>query len=167
MRGQQSPLLLDLKMINRNQIIAWAEEALMGTDRFVVDVLVRDGNVILVFLDADSALTIAHCIEVSRFIESKLDRDEEDFELRVSSAGLDQPLQLLRQYHKNIGRSLSIECHDESKITGKLIAIEQDKLVLETFITKKQSKIKKQEIGDTIKLPFEAVKEAKIIISFN
>ncbi len=94
MRGQQSPLLLNLIMINRNQIIAWAEEALEGTDRFVVDVLVRDGNVILVFLDADSALTIAHCIEVSRFIESKLDRDEEDFELRVSSAGLDQPLRL-------------------------------------------------------------------------
>lgn len=154
-------------MINRNQIIAWAEEALLDTDRFVVDVLVRDGNVILVFLDADSALTIAHCIEVSKFIESKLDRDEEDFELRVSSAGLDQPLQLLRQYHKNIGRSLNIECHDNTKITGKLVAIEEDKLVLETFTTKKQSKIKKQETGETIKLPFDSIREAKIIISFN
>jgi ribosome maturation factor RimP len=154
-------------MITSSQVKTWAEEALMDTDRFVVEVVIKDGNVILVFLDADSSLTIEHCIEVSRFIESRLNRDEEDFELRVSSAGLDQPLKLFRQYYKNIGRSLHIECHDDSKIDGKLMAIEEDKLVLETYTTKKQSKIKKQEAGETIKLPISTVREAKVIISFN
>jgi ribosome maturation factor RimP len=154
-------------MINRNQIIALAEEALEGTDRFVVDVLIKNDDVILVFLDADSTLTIDHCVEVSRHSESKLDREQQDYELRVSSAGLDQPISLLRQMRKNIGRSFDFELNDGSKIKGKLTLVENNKLTVETFSTKKVSKIKKQEVGETIVLSFDQVKIARVIISFN
>ncbi len=154
-------------MINRNQIIALAEEVLEGTDRFVVDVLIKNGDVILVFLDADSTLTIEHCVEVSRHIESKLDREQYDYELRVSSAGVDQAITLLRQMRKNIGRSFDFELNDGTKTKGKLTAVDNDKLTIETFSTKKHSKIKKQEAGETIVLSFDQVKIARVIISFN
>jgi ribosome maturation factor RimP len=153
-------------MITADQIKQWAEEVLEGTDRFLVDVLVRNNDHIFVFLDADSTLTIDHCVEVSRHIESKLDRDEQDFELRVSSAGLDHPIKMLRQIRKNIGRSLEIELIDGNIINAKLMEVNDSDLILETFITKKQSKIKKTETGSVIKLPFEQIKETRIIVSF-
>ncbi len=162
------PLFHYLKtMINAKLITLWAEEVLKGTDRFVVDVLIKNKDVIFVFLDADSTLTIDHCVEVSRYIESKLDRDENDFELRVSSAGLDQPLKLLRQIRKNIGRQLDIELEDGSKITARLVDLKDEDLILETFETKKHQKIKKQERGEVITLAFKQIKSAKIIISFD
>jgi ribosome maturation factor RimP len=153
-------------MITADHIKQWAEEVLEGTDRFLVDVLVRNNDHIFVFLDADSTLTIDHCVEVSRHIESKLDRDEQDFELRVSSAGLDHPIKMLRQIRKNIGRSLEIELIDGNIINAKLMEVNDSDLILETFITKKQSKIKKTETGSVIKLPFEQIKETRIIVSF-
>jgi ribosome maturation factor RimP len=153
-------------MISADQIKQWAEEVLEGTDRFVVEVLIRNNDVIFIFLDADSTLTIDHCVEVSRHIESKLDRDEQDFELRVSSAGLDHPMKLLRQIRKNIGRSFDLELIDGEKVKATLLEVQDQNLILETFTTKKHSKIKQTETGSTITLPFEQIQEAMIIISF-
>ncbi|MDP3463341.1 MAG: ribosome assembly cofactor RimP [Bacteroidales bacterium] len=153
-------------MINRDQIIQWANEALEGTDRFIVDVLVKNHDTILVFLDADSSVNIDDCVAVSRSIEGQLDREEHDFELRVSSAGADQPFHLPRQYNKNIGRSLEVYLNDTSIVTGKLTEISSSGITLETFKEKKQSKIKKEVAGQTIVIPFTDIKESKVIISF-
>jgi ribosome maturation factor RimP len=154
-------------MIDRDQIIQWANEALEGTDRFVVDVLVKNRDTILVFLDADSSVNIDDCVLVSRSIEGQLDREEHDFELRVSSAGADQPFKLPRQYNKNIGRSLEVCLNDDSIVTGKLVEIIDSGISLETFLEKKQSKIKKEVAGKTIIIPFTDIKESKVIISFH
>lgn len=154
-------------MIRRQDIIQWAEEVLEGTDRFVVDVLVKNQDVILVFLDADTELTIEHCVEVSRHIESKLDRDKQDFELRVSSSGLDQPLKLLRQYQKNIGRTLRIQPIEGSAVTGKLTDIRDNSILLQTIIEKKLGKQTKKQTGETISLPFEQIDSAWVMVDFN
>lgn len=154
-------------MIDRDQIIQWANEALEGTDRFVVDVLVKNRDTILVFLDADSSVNIDDCVAVSRSIEGQLDREEHDFELRVSSAGADQPFKLPRQYNKNIGRSLEVCLNDDSIVTGKLVEISDSGISLETFLEKKQSKIKKEVAGKTMIIPFTDIIESKVIISFH
>ncbi len=70
-------------MISEKQIKQWAEEQLEGTDRFVVHVKVGSDNAISVIIDSDTGVTIEHCIALSRFIEQRLDRDKEDFELKV------------------------------------------------------------------------------------
>ena len=88
-------------MITKEQIISLAEEAMQGSDRYVVNVTVSKSNVIELFLDADSSVTIDDCVAVSNFINEKLDRDVENYELNVSSAGIDEPLLKMRQY-KNI-----------------------------------------------------------------
>lgn len=154
-------------MINRDQIISWANEALEGTDRFIVDILIKNRDTILVFLDADTSVNIDDCVLVSRAIEGKLDRDEQDFELRVSSAGADQPFNMLRQYRKNIGRSLEITRNDESVITGKLLEVDEQYITIESFVQKKQHKMKKEEAGDKLSLALSNIKESKVIISFH
>lgn len=146
-------------MITEKQITELIETALDGTDRFPVEVAVKPGNRILVFIDSDTSVSIADCIKLSKFIESQLDRDVEDFELNVSSAGLDQPYKLLRQFSKNIGREISVQLNDKSKISGKLTAADADGIhVLET------SKIKKEITETEHRISFNDIKEAKEII---
>ena len=88
-------------MINRDLIIQLTEEKLKK-DQFIVEVTVGQANRISVLLDSETGITIDDCIQVSRHIESNLDREAEDFELQVSSAGLGQPFKVHRQYIKNL-----------------------------------------------------------------
>ena len=85
-----------------------AEAALLGTDRFVVDVKCSPANEIEVVIDADSAVDLDACVELSRKIEAEFDREVEDYELSVFSAGVGQPLKLLRQYNKLIGGTVEV-----------------------------------------------------------
>ncbi|MDA3944532.1 MAG: ribosome assembly cofactor RimP [Bacteroidetes bacterium] len=154
-------------MIRKEEIIQLAEDLLEGTDRFVVDVLVKPDNRIMIFMDADSAVTIDHCVELSRYIEQNLDRDEEDFELRVSSAGLDQPLQLLRQYKKAIGRKVSVKTAEDEIKKGVLITADEKEIQIEERIVKQYNKLKKEVKGDTFTIPLDQIEEIKEVIDFH
>ena len=94
-------------MITKEQIAALTEEALEGSDRFLVEVKVKPGNVIEVYVDSDTSVTIDNCVEISRFIESKQDRDVEDYELSVLSWGLSGALRMDRQMNKYVGQDSS------------------------------------------------------------
>ena len=85
-----------------------AEVALEGTDRFIVDLKCSPANEIEIVIDADSAVDLDACVAFSRAVESAFDREVEDFELSVYSAGVGQPLKLLRQYHKLIGSTVEV-----------------------------------------------------------
>lgn len=148
-------------MITRDQIRRLAEEKLEGTDRFLVEVLVKPGNRIMVFIDSDSHVSIDHCVELSRHIEKQLDRESDDFELNVSSSGLDQPYKLSRQYIKNIGREVSVTDNEGNKVTGILKnADEKGFEVLET------RKIKKEITEKLYNYSYSEIKETKEIIKF-
>lgn len=75
-------------MIDKQMVIQLAEEKLASSGNYLVDVEIQPGNVIIVEIDNDEAVCIDDCVELSRFIEEHLDRDSEDFELEVGSAGL-------------------------------------------------------------------------------
>ena len=148
-------------MINDRLIRNWIEEHLSGTDRFLVELVIKPGNRILVFIDSDTSVLIEHCISLSKFIESHIDRDIEDFELNVSSAGLDQPYKLVRQYVKNIGRDVLVSLNDGRRIEGSLIAAGDDGIeVLETI------KEKKNIIQVKHTFTFTEIKETKEIIKY-
>ena len=144
-----------------SEIADLAHNHLSGTDKFLVEVLVKPGNRIYVFIDGDHGVTIDDCVALSRFIESKFDRETEDFELNVSSAGADQPIRLPRQYLKNIGRSLQVKLSEEETVTGKLEAVNESGIVLTTTADKK-----KKIPAETLNIPFETIVESKVIISF-
>jgi len=151
-------------MIKEKQIKKLIDSQLQGTDKFLVDVIVKRGNSILVFIDGDEGVKLQDCIDLSRLIESNLDRDYEDFSLNVSSHGLDQPLKLLRQYKKNEGRGLSVLLSDGSKIKGKLIMAKEDGISILPDPEKKKKKTDKELKEEFIS--FNQVKESKLIITF-
>lgn len=138
------------------------EEILSGSDKFVVDIMVQPTNRISVYLDSDTSLTIHDCQEISRSIESRLDREKEDFDLTVSSAGLDRPVKLLRQFRKIIGKKIELFRNDGKEITGTLVKADENSLELE-YEVKKQ---KKEIIRETILIPLSEIKTAKLIIKF-
>jgi ribosome maturation factor RimP len=152
--------------MQKSKIVRLVEEAIQGTDQFIVDVSVKNDNLILVYLDADSAVTIADCIKVSRHIEDNLDREIEDFELRVSSAGLDYPIRLQRQFVKNTGKLIAILCEDGEKQQGKLLSFDKTSITIEKITTKKQGKLKKESVAEPVTIPFTAIKEIKSVIIF-
>jgi len=115
-------------MINKEQITVLCEEALAETDRFLVEVKVKPSNVIEVYVDSDTAVNIDQCAELSRFIESKLDRDVEDFELSVLSWGLSGALKMDRQLQKYVGKDVEVKAKELGKLQGKLVRFDAEQV---------------------------------------
>jgi len=149
-------------MINKDNIVRLVENELKDSAYFLVDVEVNAKNVINVFVDGDAGIPISQCVKISRIIEKRFDRDEEDYELRVSSPGLDKAFTLLRQYKKYLGKSIRVITREDEKFEGKLVQVNESDLTME--IAKGKKKKNKEII--ILDLPFEEIKEGKPVISF-
>lgn len=135
---------------------------------FVVELSISSSNTIRVELDKHvGGVSVEDCMSVSRNIEHNLDREKDDFELNVSSAGLDRPLRVLPQFVKNIGRTVKSTLLNGKKVEGTLIDVNQDRIVIENSRKEKLEGAKKKEvIVEQHELPFSELKETKIVISF-
>ena len=154
-------------MITKEQVTALVEEKIAGTDLFIVEVNVKPGNKIEVFIDRDSGLALEDCLKVSRHIEGNLDREVEDYALDVSSPGVGRPLKLKRQYFKNIGRNVEIKLTDGSKIEGTLAAADDEKIIIHTRTKEEvEGKKGKKWVERDNEVPFDTISETKITISF-
>lgn len=157
-------------MISKKKVTELAEERMneLNCGLFIVDMTISASNVIHLELDkAEGYVSINECMSVSRNIEHNLDRESEDFELHVSSAGLDKPLRVLPQYTKNIGREVKVVTTDGKKQEGLLVAASEKELTLETSRKEKiEGKKKKELIVEQHVFPMNQIKETKIVISF-
>ncbi|WP_324719975.1 ribosome assembly cofactor RimP [Salinimicrobium sp. HB62] len=134
---------------------------------FLIELNVNDANHITVIIDGDKGVSVNDCIAVSRKIEHNLDREEEDFSLDVSSAGVSSPLEMPRQYQKNIGRTLAVTTVNGEKFEGELAAFEEGKLTLKWKAREPKPVGKgKVTVNKEAVLPLEDVKEAKVKITF-
>lgn len=133
---------------------------------FLIRCAVGNDAHIKVVLDGDSGITLQHCMEVSRAIEHILNREEEDFSLEVTSAGATSPLQLLRQYKKNIGRKIHVKT-DEGAWEGTLTQASESEITL-TWTAREPKPVGKGKITvqKTQNISFSAIREAKVIIQF-
>ena len=130
---------------------------------FIVKVILKgnQGNQkLIVLLDGDDGITIDMCSKVSRGLSTVL--EEKDlidgkYFLEVSSAGLDFPLQFVRQYQKNIGRSLKVDLEDGTSVSGELKEVSEEKVVLE-------EKVKKEVL--THEVEFSDIKKSMVLVSF-
>lgn len=128
--------------------------------------MVRPGNRISIYVDSMKGVTLDECIAVSRFLEHRLDRNVEDYELEVSSPGLDRPLKLPMQYEKNTGRQLEVVKRDGIKIAGKLMHYFEGSIQLEAEVVLKDSKTGKKKKEITLQeIKLEEIKSAKVVIS--
>lgn len=151
-------------MIDKNHIRNLTEAALLEKpNHFVVDIKVSASNAIKVFIDCDSFVSIDDCVLVSRFIEKNLDRDKEDFELEVSSPGMDQPFKVLRQYTKNIGRKVRVVDVNGQEFKGELKKATDDHIEIETETSNKKAKSIERKL---VIIPLHQIKETKKIITF-
>jgi ribosome maturation factor RimP len=133
---------------------------LEGQEYFLVEAQLKKGNVINVFVDGDRGVSIKECVKISRFIESKLDRDKEDYELRVSSPGIDKPFKMKRQYNKYIGREIQVLTTEEKIWEGLLVSVGEEDIGLQIKQSKKGSELLTKHIL------FVDVMEARPVISF-
>ena len=131
-------------MINKELIGNLVEESLQNNDLFLVDVKVKPSNVIEVYVDADSAVNIDQCVAISRYVEGKLDRDTEDFELNVYSWGLSGALKLDRQLQKYLGQEVEVKTKELGKFQGKLVRFDAEQVEIAPT-PKKASKKKPTE----------------------
>lgn len=156
-----------LSMIKKEKILEILEPKLSNTGVFLVSLEIGSGNKILVEVDKNPSISIDECVSISRQIEQNLDREEEDFELRVSSPGLDKPIRHPLQFEKNVGRKLKVVLEDKT-ISGKLIDFSENTLTLQ-WSEKMKVEGKKKKITEEIteKVNLDIIKEAKVIISFN
>ena len=150
-------------------LVAEQFEAEEFADCFLVEIkFISSTNTLRVFIDSDSGLNTVLCRKLSRHIESYLDESQalgEKYVLEVSSPGLEQPLQLLRQYQKNIGRTLKLNLKEGKKQEGKLVAVTETAVTLEQEVI---TRIKKKKIKELVQTayPFDNIEKAKIKISF-
>lgn len=148
-------------MITAQQIQDLVDNYCAGTAIFLVETVIRPTNKITVYIDGDHRVTVEECRRLNRFLEEELDRDLQDFDLTVSSAGTDRPLRLLRQYTKNIGNDLKVTLMSGTILTGTLIAIGDDTIQL-NINNKRAGKTEKEEL--TVK--FNDIKSAVEVIKF-
>lgn len=153
--------------ISESKIRELAAEAISGTEYFLVEVQVAPGSKINIELDSPAGITIEEVRRISRQVESGLDREQEDFELTVSSPGLDKPFRVVQQYIKNIGRNVSVEKNNGEKIEGKLIKAGEEGIEVETRGKEKvEGKKSRQEVIRLHEIPMKDIKQTKVLISF-
>lgn len=160
-RGPRSPVLLPVRsMIGKETIKGIADEYLKDSDIFLVAIKISSANRITVLADSKGGITIDECASLHRYIESKLDRNAEDYELQVSSPGLDSPFVVTDQFHKNEGKKIEVTDAEGSKYTGILRNVTDGGFELETEV---RTKGKAKEMKD-ISFNFENVKSARVIL---
>lgn len=154
-------------MIAKSKVEEIVNEHLNSEMEFVVDITVSTGNHILVLLDSDSGITIDRCVAISRAIEGSFDREEEDFELEVASAGLSESLRLPRQYKKNLGRSLEVLTNGGQKHHGVLTGVTETSFSIdEERMVIPEGKKRKQKVVEPLTFEYSSVKSVYVMISF-
>ncbi len=110
-------------MIDKQLLTKTVEDAIAGTDMFIVDIQVKPGNSIVVELDSETSIDIDTCARITRKIEEAFDRDVEDYELEVGSAGLTADFKVRQQYLKNVGNDVEILTRSGRKLTATLKSV--------------------------------------------
>ena len=133
---------------------------------FLIDFHILEGNQIRVTIDGDHGVKVEDCIAISRAIEHNLDREEEDFSLEVLSAGVSEPLTMVRQYKKNIGRKLKLRTQQET-IEGELTLVTEQGITLQWKAREPKPVGKgKVTVQKEATVPYKDIVEAKVMITF-
>lgn len=154
-------------MIDKNKVSQIVGEWLEGKDYFLVDVSVSADDKIVVEIDHAEGVWIDDCVELSRFIESKLSRDDEDYELEVGSAGIGQPFKVLKQYQMHIGKDVEVMDKSGKKWTGVLIEVNEENFTIAMMVKVKPEGAKRPKLEEQhVTFTYDEIKYTKYLISF-
>jgi len=169
--GDQSPLFYydEIAMLRSEEVKEIVKKEVLANGLFLVDFTMDNQGRINVDVDSEQGVTIKECVDLNRTLEAALDREKEDFELTVASPGLGQPLKVVEQYLKNIGRKLEIVTLTGDKMAGILLdVISNSGITLEVSERRKLEGAKKKKtlVVEQRTLTFEEIKTAKVVIAF-
>ena len=154
-------------MIEKKTVSQIVEEWLEGKDYFLVEVTVSPDDKIVVEIDHAEGVWIEDCVELSRFIESKLNREEEDYELEVGSAGIGQPFKVLQHYYNHVGSDVEVLTKDGRKLTGVLKDADEEKFVVAVQKKVKVEGAKRPKLMEEDEIfRYDEIKYTKYLISF-
>ena len=151
------------KNVVKNLVDSWLEDK----DYFLTDLTISTDNRIVVEIDHEEGVWIEDCVELSRFIEEGLDRDTEDFELEVGSAGIGQPFKVLRQYEIHIGEEVEVLTNEGRKLKGVLADATPDHFVLSIEEkVKVEGEKRPKQVSKDLTFGYNDVKWTKYVIDF-
>lgn len=154
-------------MIDKDLITQLVTEELSSSDNFLVDVSVSPDNSIVVEIDNDESVSIDDCISLSKYLEEHLDRDKEDFNLEVGSAGITSPFKTLRQYQKYIGKEVEVMLRKGPKMKGILKNADDSGITISIEKKVKPEGAKKKiSVAEDFPFTLDEIKYTKYIISF-
>lgn len=133
---------------------------------FLIDLTITDAFKVIITLDDDNGVVLQDCIDISRSIDAGLDREEQDYSMEVASAGVSSPLKKIRQYKKNIGRTLIVKTNTEN-IEAELVEANDDFVIL-SWKAREPKKIGKgkETVEKTLQIPYADIKEAIVTVTF-
>lgn len=154
-------------MINKQDLQTFVEDQLKDTQYFLTDLKVSPSNEITVEIDSLTPGDIEECVRLTRAIEQAFDRDVEDYELEVGTAGLTSPLKVRRQYEKYIGQDLEVLTTDGRKLHGMLRRVDDTGIILSIQQKVKKEGLKKPVLESLdIDIPFSLIKRAVYDLKF-
>ena len=154
-------------MIAKESVCQIVNEWLEGKEYFLVEVTISPDNKIVVEIDHKEGVWIEDCVELSRYIESRLDRDKEDFELEVGSAGIGQPFKVLQQYINHVGSDVEVLTQDGRKLTGVLKEANEQHFVITVKKKVKEEGAKRPKMVDEdLTFAYDEIKYTIYLISF-
>ena len=154
-------------MIERQALVE-VVEACLGDDLFLVDVAISADNHIVVEIDShEGSVSIDDCVAITRAVEQAFDRDKDDYELEVGSAGLTSPFKVKAQYDKNIGNPVEVLTTDGRKLKGTLTEAGDNAFVVEIEkMVKPEGAKRKVKVLENITLKYNEIKYTKYLIDF-
>ncbi|MBE5320600.1 ribosome assembly cofactor RimP [Pedobacter sp. MR2016-19] len=148
------------------RVAALVEEKIADRpELFLVEVKMLPNNKLIIHVDGDEGISIQDCVAISRHVGFHLEEEntiEQAYNLEVSSPGVGEPLKLIRQYNKNIGRTVSIKLKEGLKKEGKLLAVTENNLQIEESVKEKG----KKAVAIQTDVPFNDILETSVLISF-
>jgi len=143
-----------------------AESLLEKPSVFLIDLTITDAFKVIITLDGDNGVALQDCIDISRAIDANLDREEQDFSLEVASVGVGSPLKMVRQYKKNVGRTLIVKLATET-IEAELVEA-NDNFIILSWKAREPKKLGKgkETVQKRQEIPYTEIKEAIVTVTF-
>lgn len=154
-------------MISKAKVTEIVNEWLADKDYFLVDVSVSADNCVSVEIDHAEGVWIEDCVLLSKYIESKFDRDEEDYELEVGSAGIGQPFKILQQYINHVGKEVEVLAVDGKKYRGILARADENAFAVIVKVKEKPEGAKRPVMVDKEYVwNYNEIKYTKYLLNF-
>ncbi len=154
-------------MIDKKKVEGIVEEWLAGKEYFLTDLSISDEDNIVVEIDHKEGVWIDDCVELSKFIEERLDRNDEDYELEVGSAGIGQPFKVHRQYENHVGEAVEVRTKGREKLKGTLKAVDDAGITLTVKVKFKPEGAKRAKMVDEDRsITFEEIETCQAVIDF-